>query len=122
MFGESIQIKDGGISKAGRPRLPLRLMIGLLYLKHSFDESDEGVVARWAETPTWQYFCGMEYFEHRLPCVPSQLSRFRQAIGEEGVEELLAQTINTATQMSLIDPEALTEVIVDSTVQHKAIA
>lgn len=64
MSGESIQVKGGGISNAGRPRLPLRLMIGLLYLKHAFDESDEGVVARWAETPTWQYFCGMEYFEH----------------------------------------------------------
>jgi IS5 family transposase len=29
------------VSKAGRPRLPTRLMISLLYLKHAFNESDE---------------------------------------------------------------------------------
>jgi hypothetical protein len=33
------------------PRLPMRLMISLLYLKHTFDESDEGVLDRWSETP-----------------------------------------------------------------------
>jgi hypothetical protein len=31
-------------------------MISLLYLKHAFNESDEGVVERWGETPTWQFF------------------------------------------------------------------
>ena len=40
-------------SNAGRPRVPLRVMISLLYLQHAFNESDEGVVARWGETPTW---------------------------------------------------------------------
>ena len=28
---------EGRISRAGRPRLPLRLMISLLYLKHAFN-------------------------------------------------------------------------------------
>ncbi len=27
----------------GRPGLPIRLMVGLHYLKHAFDESDESV-------------------------------------------------------------------------------
>ena len=31
--------------------MPFRLMVSLLYLKHAFNESDEGVVERWAETP-----------------------------------------------------------------------
>lgn len=48
-------------------------MTSLLYLKHAFDERDEGVVERWAETPTWQYFSGHDYFEHRWPCDPSLL-------------------------------------------------
>ena len=43
-------------------------------------------------------------------------------LGEEGVEELLAQTINVAVDLKLIKPQELTRVIVDSTVQHKAIA
>ena len=46
----------------------------------------------------------------------------RQLLGEEGVEELLAQTINVAVELKLIKAQELTRVIVDSTVQHKAIA
>jgi len=104
------------------PRLPLRLVISLLYLKHAFNESDEGVVERWAETPTWQYFSGMDYFEHRWPCDPSQLVHLRKALGEEGVEVLLQQTINVAITLKLIAKSSLAPVIVDSTLQHKAIA
>jgi IS5 family transposase len=38
------------------------------------------------------------------------------------VEELLAQTINVAVELKLIQPQALKQVVVDSTVQPKAIA
>ena len=48
--------------------------------------------------------------------------KFRQLLGEEGVEELLAQTINVAVELKLIQPSELSRVIVDSTVQHKSIA
>jgi transposase, IS5 family len=41
----------GGISSAGCPRAPLRLIVSLLYLKHAFSECDEGEVERWCETP-----------------------------------------------------------------------
>lgn len=121
LFGEQVQ-RAPVSSNAGRPRVPLRIMIALLYLKHAFNESDEGVVERWGETPTWQFFSGQAYFEHRPPCDASTLVKFRQLLGEEGVEELLAQTINVAVQLKLIKPQELARVIVDSTVQHKAIA
>lgn len=122
LFGGVAKVVGAGVSAAGRPRLPLRLMISLLYLKHAFNESDEGVVERWAETPTWQYFSGMDYFEHRWPCDPTLLVRFRQVLGEEGVEALLQQTINVALTLKLISKASLATVIVDSTIQHKAIA
>ena len=121
LFGGVSALVGGGVSNAGRPRLPLRLMISLLYLKHAFNESDEGVVERWAETPTWQYFSGQEYFEHRWPCDPSLLVRFRRSLGEEGVEQLLASTINVAVTLKLIAKKQLATVIVDSTVMPKAI-
>ena len=38
----------------GRPGIPIRLMVGLSYLQHSFGRSDEEVVARWLENPYWQ--------------------------------------------------------------------
>lgn len=121
LFGEGVQTR-AKLSNAGRPRLPLRLMIALLYLKHAFNESDEGLVARWAETPSWQFFSGSVYFEQRPPCDATTLVKFRKMLGDEGVEELLAQTINAAVDMQLIQADALQRVIVDSTVQEKAIA
>jgi IS5 family transposase len=121
LFGEQMQ-RAAVPSNAGRPRVPLRIMIALLYLKHAFNESDEGVVARWADTPRWQFFSGCAYYEDRQPCDATTLVKFRQLLGEEGVEELLAQTINVAVDLKLIKPQELSRVIVDSTVQHKAIA
>ena len=97
-------------------------MVSLLYLKHAFDLSDEALVERWSENVLWQYFSGREYYEHRPPCDPSQLSRFRKAIGEAGVEEILKASIDAAVQMKAIQPESFERVIVDSTVQPKAIA
>ena len=122
LFGPVSAVAGGGVSNAGRPRLPTRLMVALLYLKHAFNESDEDVIQRWGETPTWQYFSGNEYFEHQWPCDPTQLGRFRKVLGEEGVEELLARTMEVAVTLKLIAKKELTRVIVDSTVQEKAIA
>ena len=34
LFGSPLAIEGGGASPAGRPRLPIRLMSALLYLKH----------------------------------------------------------------------------------------
>jgi IS5 family transposase len=122
LFGPEVKVVGAGSSNAGRPRLSIRIMVSLLYLKHAFNESDEGVVERWGETPTWQYFSGMDYFEHRMPCDGSLLSKFRKIIGEEGVERLLAQTIAVALNLKMIAPSELQTVVVDTTVQPKAIA
>ena len=122
LFGPSVQVVGVGVSKAGRPRLPMRLMISLLYLKHAFNESDEAVVERWGETPLWQFFSGMDYYEHRRACDPTVLVKFRRLLGEAGVEELLAQTVNAAVNLKLIELSELSDVIVDSTVAPKAVA
>jgi len=60
----------------GRLGMNTRLVVGLLYLKHAFDESDESMVARWAENLYWQFFCGLCYMQHELPIDPSSSSRF----------------------------------------------
>ena len=41
---------------------------------------------RWAETPTWKYFSGMDYFEHWLPYDATLIGKFRKLIGEQGVK------------------------------------
>ena len=122
LFGPSAQLVGAGVSAAGRPRLSIRLMASLLYLKHAFNLSDEELVARWAENVQWQYFSGNEYYEPRPPCDATQIGRFRTAIGEAGVEELLKATIDAAVAAKTVRPNDFERVIVDSTVQEKAIA
>ena len=50
----------GGVSAAGRPRLDLRLMVSLLYLKNAFNLGDEALCDRWSENVVWQHFSGMD--------------------------------------------------------------
>jgi IS5 family transposase len=106
----------------GRPGIPIRLMVGLCYLQHTFALSDEAVVARWAENPYWQYFCGFDYLQLALPIDPSSLVRWRQRIGQDGIELLLQETIATAQRSAAVKPQSLERVSVDTTVQPKAIA
>ena len=110
------------VSTTGRPALPTRLVAGLLYLKHVYALSDEEVVERWVENPYYQHFCGERYFRHELPCDPSNLVRWRKRIGEEGVEWLLTETIEAAKRSGTIKATSLSTIVVDTTVQPKAIA
>ena len=48
MVGPTLVVSGTGVSHRRRPRLPMRLMVALLYLKHGYNESDESVVQRWA--------------------------------------------------------------------------
>lgn len=122
LFGTSEQVRASGVSAAGRPRLPIRLMASLLYLKHAYGLSDEEVTARWSQDVVFQFFSGQVYFENRVPCDASLLSRFRSAVGEAGVEELLAVTITTAAHLGAVKPADFERVTVDTTVQEKAVA
>ena len=122
LLGEHAQEFGGGISNAGRPRLSIRLMASLLYLKNAFNLSDEELVQRWSENVVWQFFSGMDYYEPRLPCDATQIGRFRRAIGEEGLEHLLKSMIETAVQTKAVKAAELERVIVDTTVQEKAVA
>ena len=109
-------------SEEGRPGIPIRLMVGLHYLKHAFNESDETVVERWVENPYWQHFCGEEYFRHEMPIHPSQMTRFRERMGEEGCEFMLGLTVVVGIETKTVSKASIAIVNVDTTVQDKAIA
>lgn len=106
----------------GRPAKPIRLMVGLHYLKHAFDLSDEDVVTRWIENPYWQYFCGCSHFEHRLPIDSSLMTKWRQKVKAEGMEKLLEVTIKTGLKTGTVKRTELKRLSVDTTVQEKAIS
>ena len=77
-------------------------MISLLYLKHAFNESDEALDQCWSETTPWQYFSGQDYFENRPPCGLTSLVKFSRLLGEDGIEELLARTLEATVNLKLI--------------------
>jgi transposase, IS5 family len=107
--------------KPGHPPLPTRLMAGLAILKHSYDLSDEGLCERWVENPYFQYFCGEEFFQHRLVFDRSSLTRWRQRMGEEKLQALLQESLAVATRTAAMEPSDLARIVVDSTVQPKAV-
>jgi transposase, IS5 family len=106
----------------GRPPLPTRLMAGLAILKHLHDLSDEVLCERWIENPYYQLFCGEEFFQHRLPFDRSSLTRWRQRMGEERLVALLQESLAGATRSGAAKPADFRQVIVDTTVQEKAIS
>ncbi len=70
---------------------------------------------------TSSFFSGLDYFEPKPSCDPTQPETFRHLLGEESVEDFLSQTIKTAFKEPLVDASDLKNVIIDSPVQSKAI-
>src|SRR2546429_8135117 len=106
---------------SGRPPLPTRLMAGLAILKHTYNLSDEVVCEQWIENPYYQYFCGEEFFQHRLPLDRSSMTNWRNRMGEERLQALLQESLAVATKTGAMKPSELSRVIVDTTVQPKNI-
>lgn len=116
------QAFGGFYRPVGRPAKPTRLMVGLHYLKHVYDLSDEEVVSRWVENPYWQFFCGFEFFLHEMPIDASTMTRWRKRIGPDGLQDMLKASVDAALETGTARPESLERINVDTTVQAKAIA
>jgi len=109
-------------TQKGRPGLPTRLMAGLHLLKHMEGLSDEAICARWVENPYYQFFCGEQFFRHKLVLDRSSMTRWRGRIGPDKLELLLAETLSVALRTQAVTPQACERVTVDTTVQTKAVA
>lgn len=107
-------------SDCGRPAEPVRFMIAMFLLKHTYGLSDEGVWERWVHDPYFQYFTGETFFQHALPRERSGLSHWRKRIGER-LDALLAETLRIAEDTGALRKRDLARVTVDTTVQPKNI-
>ncbi len=106
----------------GQPPLATRLVAGLLILKYMHNLSDEALCARWIENPYYQFFCGEAVFRHDLPFDRSSLTRWRQRLGEEHLAAVIQESLSVAHQTGALATKDLERVVVDTTVQPKAIA
>ena len=82
-------------SDKGRPGIETRFVIGLLLLKHIYGLSDEDVCERWVYDPYFQHFTGEEFFQHEFPHERSDLSHWRERLGDK-LELLLAESLRVA--------------------------
>ncbi len=103
-------------SKEGRPAKPIRLMVGLLLLKQLKNLSDEDIVVQWKQNPYYQYFCGLDELQIVEPCHSTELVKFRQRIGKEGIEVIFSQSVKLHGDLANEK-----QVIVDTTVQENNI-
>ena len=88
----------------GRPAKSVRLMVGLHYLKYMKNISDELLVETWIENPYWQYFCGEEYFQTEFPIHATSMTKWRNRLGEDDLQQLLEGTIKSAIKTKTIKP------------------
>jgi transposase, IS5 family len=107
-------------SDNGRPAKPIRLMVGLILLKHLRNLSDESVVEQWSENMYYQYFTGEVKFVCGAPCTSTELVVFRNRIGETGIELILKESIRINDDETPMDKGNLI-ISVDTTVQEKNI-
>ena len=80
---------------AGRPAEPVRFMIAMFLLKHTYSLSDEQLGERWVHDPYFQDFTGEEFFQHALPHERSAMSHWRKRIGDR-LEILLQESLRLA--------------------------
>src|SRR5262249_34786103 len=106
----------------GKCAKPVRLVTGLMLLQHMYGLSDVAVVAHWTDNPYWQLFCGYDYLQWDFPIHPTTLTKWRQRLGEDGLEKILILLINGALKVGAVKKTSFQKVIVDTTVMPKAIA
>ena len=100
-------------SDQGRPAEPVRFMIGMFLLKHTYGLSDEQLWDRWVYDPYFQYFTGEEFFQHALPHERSGMSHWRKRIGDRlGI--LLAESLRIAHDTGALNKSDLARVCVDT--------
>jgi IS5 family transposase len=121
---ESIEeeLKEAYPSTTGHPNKPIRLKVGLHYLRYLFDLSDERIVWAYIENPYYQYFCGEKVFQHTFPIDRSSMSRFRERLKKKKLYKLLQETIKSGFRTKVLKARSVETAVIDSTVQEKNIA
>lgn len=113
---ENIEIKS-----EGRGSVDKSVCLRLFMLQSLYNLSDIRASEMYMENMYWHYFCGYEYVEDVNPISESTIIRFRQALGEAGMQEIMKELVECGKRIGLIKKKDLKEVIIDTTVQIKNI-
>ena len=72
----------------GRPSVPIRTMVRMMFLKSIYNLGDDGVESRWWENPYMQYFTGEKVFQKRSAMNPIDMTAFLKRIGSVGAKKM----------------------------------
>ena len=75
-------------SETGQPADSLRMALGSQLIKERYHFSDEKVVDEIAMNPYLQYFLGLSEYRQTAPFDPSMMTRFRQRLTPEMLQEV----------------------------------
>lgn len=112
---------EGHYCTYGRKAIPSRLLVGLQMLRYMYNLSDEAVCSMWVDNPYFQYFCGEKLFQYKLPMDRSSMTRWRKRIGDEKMMDLLTESLDAAKRVGALKDKDMKRVVVDTTVQEKAV-
>ena len=90
------------ISNMGRKRHSNRVMLGLLLLQAQYNKSDKATVEELCENIYWQYFCGYEEIEKEVSMSESCVRRFRQKLGEAGLNMILSELSRIGVEIGAV--------------------
>jgi len=79
----------------GESAPPSRLILGLLYLQSIDNLSYFDVMAKWKQSPEWQYFCGETFLNEAFPLHHASLSIWSRIVGPYG-REMMIRALGTA--------------------------
>ena len=96
-------LKNIDVKKLGRDRHCNRIMISLLMLQSMNNTSDSLTAEELKENMYWQYFCGYEYLEKNIEISESTIRRFRNLLGEEGLNEILKELIRVGVKTGAVE-------------------
>ncbi|MEG3639958.1 transposase [Magnetococcus sp. PR-3] len=91
-----------GYARRGRPGKSIRMMVGFHFLQRLFDLSEERLVSQWCQEPSWQYLCGMAFFDTTPPLERSALPHWRKRFGQETLEMAIMRIIQAGEACSIL--------------------
>jgi IS5 family transposase len=109
------------IKQFGRNKKDHRVMLGLSMLQAMYNCSDSFTEEELKENIYWQYFCGYEYMQQDIDVSEATIRRFRNALGEEGYNEILKELLRIGVKVGALKKKDLESAIIDTTVQIKNI-
>ncbi len=83
---------------------PLRLLVGLLYIKSMSDASYEMTIEQWNHSPLLQKFCGDLQSDSNYPIRPSTLSIWNRVLGDTGIDSMIAAITHNLNQRLNANP------------------